>query len=116
MLRLRKYIIISYLVNKHNARMVFDPLYPDIAMSDFKAYNWKEFYGQATESFPLDVPPPLGKEVDIRLYVDLDHARDKYTRRSPTGYFISINSAPIIYFSNSQPTVETSVFVPSLWP
>ena len=104
------YHIFSYLDNKHNSRMMFDPLYPGIDMSDFKTCNWKEFYGPATEALPPDTPPPLGKEVDLRLYLDPDHAGGKATRGSRTGYFIFMNSAPIIWFSNRQPTVETSVF------
>ena len=48
--------------------------------------------------------------MDICLYVDSDHAGDKATRRSRTGYFIFLNSAPIIWFSKRQTTVETSVF------
>ena len=90
--------------------MVFDPSYPDIDMSDFKTFNWKEFYGAATEALPPDAPLPLCKEVDLRLYVDLDHTGDKITRLSCTGYFIFNNSAPIIWFSKRQPTVDTSIF------
>ena len=56
-----------YLDNRHNASMVFDPLYPDIDMINFKTCNWKEFYGPATEALPPDAPPPLRKEVDLRL-------------------------------------------------
>ena len=90
--------------------MVFDPTYPEIDMSNFKTCNWKEFYGSDTEDLPPDAPIPLGKEVDLRIYVDSDHTGDKATRRSCTGYFTFLNSAPIIWFYKIQPTVETSVF------
>ena len=102
--------IFAYLDKKHNSRMAFDLTYPDIDMSVFKTCEWKEFYEQAKEPVPPDAPPPLGKEVDIRLYVDSDYTGDKATRRSCTGYFIFLNSAPIIWFSKRQPTVKTSVF------
>jgi hypothetical protein len=44
------------------------------------------------------------------LFVDSDHANDKNTRRSRTGYFIFLNEAPIAWLSKKQSTVETSVF------
>ena len=33
--------IFAYLDKRHNARMVFDPTYPDIEMSVFKTCDWK---------------------------------------------------------------------------
>jgi hypothetical protein len=56
------------------------------------------------------MPEPCGKEVDCRLYVDSDHARDQLIRCSRIGFFIFLNTAPLIWFSKRQPTVETSVF------
>jgi hypothetical protein len=53
---------------------------------------------------------PLGKEVDLRLFVDSDHAGEQFTRRSRTGFVIYLNMAPIVWFSRRQPTVESSVF------
>jgi hypothetical protein len=53
---------------------------------------------------------PLGKEFDLRLYVDSDHAREKFTRRSRTGFVIYLNMVPVVWFSKQQPTVESSVF------
>ena len=32
--------IYAYLKMKHNSRMVFDPTYPDIDMSQFKKCDW----------------------------------------------------------------------------
>ena len=85
--------IMAYLRSKHNSRLVFDPSYPDIDQTDFKQCDWKEFYGDAVEGIPLDAPEPLGKDVDIRMMVDSDHAGDKLTRRSRTGFLIFVNSA-----------------------
>ena len=102
--------IFAYLDTKQNAWMVFDPTYPDIDMRDFKTCDWKEFYGNTTEAAPPDAPPPLGKEVDLCLYVDSYHADDKAMRRSRTGYFIFLNITPVVWSSKRQPTVETSVF------
>jgi hypothetical protein len=57
-----------------------------------------------------DAPVTRGKEVDLRLFVDSDHAGEQFTRRSKTGYVIYLNMAPIVWFSKRQPTVESSVF------
>jgi hypothetical protein len=42
--------------------------------------------------------------------VDSDHAGDKKTRRSRTGFLIYCNMALIIWLSKRQTTIETSVF------
>ena len=102
--------VFAYLKLKHNARMVFDPTYPEIDMNDFKECDWKEFYGDAKEALPTNAPEERGKEVDIRLHVDSSHADDKKTRRSRTGYFIYLNMAPVAWLSKKQATIETAVF------
>ena len=90
--------------------MVFDPSYPAIDMSQFKKCDWKSFYPEAKEAIPTNAPEPRGKEVDIRLYVDSDHAGDSTTRRSRSGFFIFMNMAPVAWYSKKQNTCETSVF------
>ena len=102
--------IFAYLKRKYNSRMVFDPTYPNVNMNDFKTCNWKQFYGECKEPLPPNAPTPRGKEVDIRMFVDSDHAGDKATRRSRTGFLIYINTALIQWLSKKQSTVETSVF------
>ena len=79
--------IYAYLSKKHNARMAFDPSYPEIDLNDFKTdENWKAIYGDVQEPIPPNAPAPRGKPVDLRLYVDSDHAGDKIIRRSRTGF------------------------------
>ena len=90
--------------------MAFDPMYPKIDMSSFKEHEWTNFYGEVEEAVPPNAPEARGKEVDVRLYVDSDHANDKLTRRSRTGYFVFLNMAPIMWLSKRQATIETSVF------
>ena len=43
--------------------------------------NWTNFYGDVQEPIPPNAPEPAGKEVDIQLFVDSDHAGDKKTRQ-----------------------------------
>ena len=102
--------LFAYLEKKHNSRLIFDPTYPDINMSQFKDCDWKEFYGDIQEAIPPNAPAPRGKEVDLRLFVDSDHAGDRITRRSRTGFLIYLNQALIAWYSKRQPTVESSVF------
>jgi len=102
--------IMAYLRAKHNSRLIFDPTYPDIDMTVFQQCDWKEFYGDASEAIPTDAPDPLGKDVDLRMMVDSDHAGDKITRRSRTGFLIYVNNALVDWLSKRQPTIESSVF------
>ncbi len=80
--------VMGYLHLKHNSRLVFDPTYPILNEDNFPQFDWTEFYGDVTEAIPTDMPMPLGKEVDIHMMVDSDHAGDKWTRRSRTGFLI----------------------------
>jgi len=104
------YHVFAYIKRHHNSRLVFDPSYPEIDMSVFTSHDWKEFYGDVQEAIPPNAPQPLGKDIDLRMYVDSDHAGDKSNRRSRTGYFIYLNSALIMWKSKKQATIETSVF------
>jgi hypothetical protein len=67
-------------------------------------------YGDVKEMIPSYSPVSHGKEVDLRLFVDADHAGEQFTRRSRTGFIIYLNMAPIVWFSKRQPTVDSSVF------
>ena len=42
--------------------------------------------------------------------MDADHAGDRLTRRSHTGIILFLNSAPIIWYSKRQATIESSTF------
>ncbi len=54
---------------------------------------------------------PLGKDIDLCMMVDSDHAEEKRTRCSHTGFIIFCNLAPILFWlSKQQATIETSVF------
>ncbi|KAL7529926.1 hypothetical protein ACHAXR_003229 [Thalassiosira sp. AJA248-18] len=86
------------LKQKNNSRLFMDPCYPKIDKSTFNGgADWKQFYGYG------DAPKPLGRDVDIRLFVDL-------TQRSRTDFMVFINMSLIQWLSKRQPTLETSVF------
>jgi hypothetical protein len=104
------YHLFAYLSLHHNARVVFDPTYPDVDMRAFIKTYWKPMYGDVKEAIPPNAPATRGKEIYIRLFVDSDHAGEHFTRRSRTGFVIYLNMAPIVWFSKIQPIVESSVF------
>ena len=102
--------IFGYLKAKYNSRMAFDPTVPYYDESSFKECDWKEFYGNVEEAIPSNAPEPRGESVHIRMYVDSDHAGEKRTRRSRTGFFVYLNCALVQWLSKKQSTIETSVF------
>ena len=104
------YRIFAYLKCHHNSRIVFDPTYPEINESDFKEQDWSTFYGNIKEVRPENAPVPRGKGFIMTGYVDADHAGEKLTRRSRTGYIIFLNMAPIYWFTKRQTGIETSSF------
>ena len=106
-------------INDHSrSRIVFDPSYVNIDDSHLpneerahsKAVYMKELYPDACEDLPPNAPKPRGRPVQMSVFVDADHAGDKITRRSRTGVLMYLNSAPILWYSKRQNTVETSTF------
>ena len=67
-------------------------------------------YGDVKEAIPDNCIKPLVREVDLRMFVDSDHATDETTRWSRTGYFIYMNSELVNWLYKNQLTIETSVF------
>ena len=89
---------------------MFDPSYAQIKANRFKRYDWQDFYRDAKEDIPLDMPNPLGKPVVISVFVDSDHGGNKVNRKSRTGVLIFVNKAPVYWYSKQAPGVETSTF------
>ena len=102
--------IYAYLKQKYNSRLAFEPTYPSIDVSDYKECDWKQFYGDVTKAIPPSALEPSGKDVDLRMFIDSDHAGDKLTRHSRTGFMIYMNTAFIDALFKEQTTIETSVF------
>ena len=77
----------------------------------FEQYdNWKEFYPDAGDELPPNMPEARGAKAKVTVYVDADHAHCTLTRRSVTGIILFVNNTPIKFISKMQKTVETSTY------
>ena len=56
------------------------------------------------------MPKPRGKGMDMRAYVDSDHAGDTVTRRYSNGFVIFLIGASIYWKSKKQNPCKTSSF------
>ena len=102
--------VFAFLRQKCNSRMAFEPTYPVIDMNKFKECKCKDFYGNLKQAIPPNAPEDRENEVDLRGYVDSNHAGEKTTRRSRFGFIIFLITFLIQWLSKKQATIETSVF------
>ena len=104
--------IVAYVRDKPKVTIYMDPSFPNIDYADF-AVNRKDFedyYRDANEMKPRNMPRPRGKFVKTTAFVDASFGQNKKNRKSHTGYIIFVNRAPILWYSKQQKTVETSAF------
>ena len=105
--------IFKYLEIHNSNDLAFDPLYHTIT-SDLDTSSMtkamKDLYVYAEGSLPLNAPESRGLPVQLICFIDSDHAGDVKTRRSQTGILLYENSAPLIWYSKKQNTVESSTF------
>jgi hypothetical protein len=106
------YHIFAYLKKHENSgRIVFDPITPVVDTRSLNSSaDWTDFYGDAAEELPPQMPEPKGKAVTTSCFVDANHAGNVVTRRSHSGILIYVQNAPIIWYSKRQNTVEASSF------
>jgi hypothetical protein len=91
--------------------VIIDTLYPDHSLYPSEDHpNWMEFYPDASEEIPKDLPSEKGPMVRMNVYVDADHVHDLVTRRSITGILVMVNNTPIRWVSKRQKTVETLTY------
>jgi hypothetical protein len=104
--------ILSYLKTFTMGRVIIDTSYPDHSVYPIEDHsNWMEFYPDASEEIPKDLPPhEKGPRVRMTVYVDADHAHDLVTRISIIGILVMLNNTPIRWVSKRQKTLETSTY------
>ena len=106
--------IVGYQMLRHNSRIMFDPSYHNIDQSNFWECNWTDFCVDAVEAIPPSAKLSREKEVDLCMFVDGDHAGNKRTRRSRTGFMIYMDVLLIDWYSKKQSTIDL-YRVLSLW-
>ena len=104
------YRMFGYLKAYPKRKIAFDFQHPKISERMFKEYDWCDFYRDATEAIPSDMPKPRGNPMTTHCFVDASHGSDRATRRSQTGILLFCNKAPIVWHSKRQNTVEASTF------
>jgi hypothetical protein len=103
--------VFGYLKRFNKGRLIVDASFPSHSTFTTADYDsWSEFYPDACEELPPNMPKPKGIPARITCYVDADHAHDVVTRRSVTGVLLIINNMPIKWISKRQHTVETSTY------
>ena len=102
--------IVGYLKSHKKMRILFDCGYPTVKENWFQEYDWFDFYKDAKEAIPPNMPEARGNSVTLTCFVDAGHANNQKDRRSQTGILIFVNKAPIHWYSKRQNTVETSTF------
>jgi hypothetical protein len=104
------YHIFAHLKQFNRSKHIFDDAEPTFADAYFHECDWTEYYPDASEPIPPNLPEPLGHAVTTTCYVDADHAGCNVTRRSQTGIILYVNKASIMWFSKRQNTVESATF------
>ena len=103
--------IMARLKDKHNSILVLDSTYPKINEDHFKAEeDWKQLCGDVKEDILSNAPKPLGYEVVLQMFADDDHAGEKVTSRSRSGFMILMNMGMIQWHSKQQATAVSAVF------
>ena len=105
--------IFKYLELHRKNELAFDPMYQKVESDqnvDKKIEEMKRIYVDAKEDLPPNAPEPRGRPVQVNCFEDSDHAGNTVTRRSQTGILLYLNSAPIVWYSKRQNTVESSTF------
>ncbi len=72
--------------------------------------DFSEQYAYANEELDSKFPEPMGKELDVSIFFDSDHAHDKVTGGSISGVVVMVGSTPIIWKSKRQGSVQTSTY------
>ena len=83
--------IFAYLKAHNRSTMVFDDTEPIIEGTRFVKRDWEDYYPEAAEMIPPDMPEPRGEPVVITCFTDADHAGCQATRRSHSGIIIFAN-------------------------
>ena len=80
--------IFAYLKCHDHSTLVFEEIKTTFKESAFNPCDWSEFYPEAQEAIPLNMPEPKGNSVNITVFFYADHADNRATHHSCTGILI----------------------------
>ena len=89
--------IFSFLEKKPKLTLYMDPslLRMDYFVFKTKPEDFKEYYRNAEEEMPHQVPRPRVMTVANTAFVDSSHGSNKVTQRSHSGHILFVNRAPV---------------------
>jgi hypothetical protein len=102
--------IFGYLKKNPKRKIAFDYEQLRFKESRFTKHDWEDWYKDAKEAIPPNMPVPRGNAVSTSCFVDADLAGNVVSRRSQTGVLLFVNKAPIMWYSKRQNSVETSTY------
>ena len=102
--------IYGYIKMHPQGHTPLDASFHDWSPYDIQEYDWNEFYLDAKEELPPDMPDPRGKKAQITVYKDANHAHDQVMCHSVTGVLLFVNNTVMTWISKRQKTVETSTY------
>ena len=85
--------IVGYLKSHKKMRLLFDSAYPKIMDTWFHEYDWFDFYRDAKEAIPPNMPEARGLPVIMSMFIDASHGSNTKDRKSQTGVLTFINKA-----------------------
>jgi hypothetical protein len=77
---------------------------------DYNLVDFMEQYNYASKEIDPKFPEPMGKELDISMFFDSDHAHNKVMGCSISGVNVMVGSTPIVWKSKRQGAVQTSTY------
>ena len=105
-----EYQIFGYLKQVPKRKLYFDPVSLSISKYWFQNFEWEDFYRDAKEAIPDDMPQSRGKLMSMHCFEYVDHASEKVTSRSLRDILIFCKRVPIMWLSKKHNSVETSTF------
>jgi len=102
--------VFAYIRKHPKSKIVIDPYERDWSDKQWVNGDWTEFYHDAKEVLPANMPKARGKGVQLNMFCDAAHATDLMTRRSTTGVIFMLNGTPVKWYSKRQNTIESSTF------
>jgi hypothetical protein len=92
--------VYGYLQRYAKGRILVDDTPMDLSQYTVVDYTtWHQFYPDALEELPQNMPTPKGPSAELVAFVDADHAHNQVTQHSVTGILLFMNGMPIQWVS-----------------